>query len=404
MIDFKRILEVGYLEGFPTFKIVKQVLRVILEHGVKTGAITKTEIEVFKVEKGPSSTFRLTQPLLSSNIIDITGHQSYYVDAIEYYGEDLYLNSQWGRDSKRKEKLIQWIRNWVYKNSEEGVAIPRVFKGEEQDPFTPPESGNDSTEEYSQLVRYNTNVYENEKVENLCSRIESEYRELVYHFARDIFDEHFRQDFPPLIKVVLCKECPSKIYLNSDAYVTKKVNELIKRGKMLSPTDVSKILRFNMRIAGEFISGDVPYIKIYFNQFEAKSMEEYVSMVMNVLAHEFAHYLEFEYCKRYKVPHYQDERVSEAIADFFGLLFSCYRSEIVIGAFDLDVVEKRYNGWLSREGSGWPYAYALHFLRTPYKSKFSEYSAAEIDVAREKLRTVFQATPDVHVAFGKLTM
>ena len=105
MIDFKRILEVGYLEGFPTFKIVKQVLRVILEHGVKTGAITKTEIEVFKVEKGPSSTFRLTQPLLSSNIIDITGHQSYYVDAIECYGEDLYLNSQWGRDSKRKEKL-----------------------------------------------------------------------------------------------------------------------------------------------------------------------------------------------------------------------------------------------------------------------------------------------------------
>ena len=158
-----------------------------------------------------------------------------------------------------------------------------------------------------------------------------------------------------------------------------------------------------MRIAGEFISGDVPYIKIYFNQFEAKSMEEYVSMIMNVLAHEFAHYLEFEYCKRYKVPHYQDERVSEAIADFFGLLFSCFRSELIITSFDLDVVDKRYNGWLAREGSGWPYAYALHFLRAPYKSKFSEYSIAEIDVAREKLRIVFQATPDVNAAFYKLT-
>ena len=402
-MDFNRILEVGYLEGFPTFKIVKQVLRVILEQGVKTGTITKTEIEFFKVEKGPNSTFRLTQPLLSFDIMDITGHQSYYVDAIDCYGEKLYLNSQWGTNSKRKEKLIHWIRNWVYKNSGEGVTIPRIFKGEEQDPLSPPKCGNDSSEEYSRLVRYNTNVSGVEKVEDLCGRIENEYRELVYHFSRDIFGDYFKQDFPPLIKVLLCKECPSKIYLNSDYYVAKKINELINLGKMVSSVDVSKILRFNMRIAGEFVLEDVPYIKIYFNQFDAESMEEYVSMVMNVLAHEFAHYLEYEYCRRCKVQHYQDVHVSEAIADFFGLLFSCYRSEIIRTAFDLDVVERRYNGWLEREGSGWPYAYALHFLHTPYKSKFSEYSVAEIDVAREKLKIVFQATTDVRVAFCKLT-
>jgi hypothetical protein len=132
-------------------------------------------------------------------------------------------------------------------------------------------------------------------------------------------------------------------------------------------------------------------------------MEEYVSMVMNVLAHEFVHYLEHEYCKHNKVQHYQDVRVSEAIADFFGLLFSCYRSEIIRIAFDWDVVEKRYNAWIEREGSGWPYAYALHFLRAPYKSKFSEYSDAELDAACEKLRRVFKATTNAGVALDELT-
>jgi hypothetical protein len=335
--------------------------------------------------------------------MDTTGHQSYYVDAIECYGEKLYLNSQWGMDSKRKEKLIHWVRNWVYKNSEESVTILRVFKGEEQYPFVPPECGNDSSEEYSRLVKYNANVSAVEKVEDLCGRIESEYRELVYHFARDILGGYFEQDFPPLIKVILCKECPSKIYLNSDAYVAKKFNELIKLGKTVSSADVSKILRFNMRIAGEFVPGNVPYIKIYFNQFDTESMEEYVSSVMNVLAHEFAHYLEYEYCKCYKVQHYQDARVSEAIADFFGSLFSCYRSGIIITSFDLAVVEKRYNGWIEREGSGWPYAYALHFLHAPYKSKFSEYSDAELDAACEKLRRVFKATTNAGVALDELT-
>ena len=302
-------------------------------------------------------------------------------------------------------KLIDLLQGQpcVNKNSRESVAISHVMKGEEQDPFAPPERGHDSSEEYSRLVKYNGNVADIEKVEDLCGRIESEYRELVYHFARDVFSDYFKQDFPPLIKVLLCKECPSKIYLNSDSYVTKKVNELIKLGKMVSSADVSKILRFNMRIAGEFISGDVPYIKIYFNQFDAESMEEYVSMFMNVLAHEFAHYLEYEYCKRYKVQHYQDARVSEAIADFFGSLFSCYRSGIISTPFDLDVVEKRYNGWREREGSGWPYSYALHFLHAPYKSKYSEYSDVELDVACEKLRQVFKATTDAAIAFNLLT-
>ena len=301
-------------------------------------------------------------------------------------------------------KLIDLLQGQpcVNKNSRESVAISHVMKGEDQDPFAPPKRGNDSSEEYSRLVKYNTNVSGSEKVEDLCDRIESEYRELVYHFARDVFGNYFQQDFPPLIKVLLCKECPSKIYLNSDTYVAKKVNELINLGKMVSSVDVAKILRFNMRIAGEFISRDVPYIKIYFNQFDANSMEEYVSMIMNVLAHEFAHYLEYEYCKQNYAKHYQDARVSEAIADFFGVLFSQYRSKHLENTFDIQVIEKRYQLWKERDGSGWPYAYALHFLNEPYKNDLAEYSDVEMEAARDKLRGVFAASLDPKEAFKQL--
>ena len=69
----------------------------------------------------------------------------------------------------------------------------------------------------------------------------------------------------------------------------------------------------------------------------------------------------------------------------------------------MQVAEKRYNKWKERVGSGWPYAYSLYFLKKPYKDKFSEYSDAEIDVAREKLIEVFKSSLTAKDAINKLT-
>ena len=84
------------------------------------------------------------------------------------------------------------------------------------------------------------------------------------------------------------------------------------------------------------------------------------------------------------------------MADFFGVLYSHVRG-------DNAIVEERYTLWKRRNMNVWPYACALHLLRAPYKSKFSEYSDVEIDMACKKLREVFKASPNVAAAFDLLT-
>jgi hypothetical protein len=84
------------------------------------------------------------------------------------------------------------------------------------------------------------------------------------------------------------------------------------------------------------------------------------------------------------------------MADFFGVLYSRERG-------DSEIVEERYASWRRNDKNIWPYAYALHFLHAPYKSKFSEYSDAELDAACEKLRRVFKATTNAGVALDELT-
>ena len=110
--------------------------------------------------------------------------------------------------------------------------------------------------------------------------------------------------------------------------------------------------------------------------------------------HEFVSFLNDNY--------YQDNRVSEAIADFFGVLFSLCRVERLTNMFDMQVADKRYKNWKEREGSGWPYAYALHFLNKPYKSDIAEYTETELEAAYNKLGSVFVVTIDPKDSFNKL--
>lgn len=116
LIDLTKITPV-YLDGFRVGEIASQVLRAIIECGTISGKITKDDIDQFKTEKGPSSTFKLSQPLLSLDRLDANGDVRYYKDPISCYGEMVYLNSQWPkRDVAKKELLIQWIVDWVAAN------------------------------------------------------------------------------------------------------------------------------------------------------------------------------------------------------------------------------------------------------------------------------------------------
>ena len=401
-IDLNKISK-SYLQKFRACEIAKQVLRVIIEQGAANGSILKSNIDTFKIEKGRNkSTFMLAQPLLSSTIQDVTGHKSYYVDPIVCYGETLYLNSQWGTDEERKENLINWIVHWVKHNG--GInkhslkkitrtKLPAFIKGEEKAPYKLAWRGEDRD---SDNIKYADNVLPEQQVPQLCGRLESEYNRII-EFAGHILGDCFSDYFPERIRVELRKECPSRIYFNNDKYVTKKINELIKKREIVTEKEISQILRFEDRIAGLFID-KTPHIVIYFNQFCADTWDEYIAKISKTLAHEYAHYLEYAYCKVNASKSYQDACVSEAIADFFGVLYSVNRG----GKYDLKVDEDRYNLWKKREGSNWPYAYALHFLSKPYKVNLSDYDSYEMEKAVKKLREVFQLTPNAKDAYLKL--
>jgi hypothetical protein len=136
-----------------------------------------------------------------------------------------------------------------------------------------------------------------------------------------------------------------------------------------------------------------------FEKPRSLSNHHFSAEIAQTLAHEYWHFLHAYYVStitRNTVDPFEDERVSEAMADFFGVLYSRERG-------DSEIVEERYASWRRNDKNVWPYAYALHFLLEPYKGKLSAYGDAEIVQACGKLRQVFKSTPNVAVALDILT-
>lgn len=176
---------------------------------------------------------------------------------------------------------------------------------------------------------------------------------------------------------------------------------MVKSGKTITSSETAKILRLEDRVTGEFVKqgpdAEGPYIAIYFNQYSANSWNDYIAKIVKTLAHEYAHYCEYVYCNEHLQNSYQDARVSEAIADFFGVLYS-----IKIGK--IKIAEDRYNLWVKRFRSSWPYAYALCFYVVgKAKILFTDYYLAYYDNGViDKFIEVFLSTPDAAIAFNKL--
>ena len=325
-----------------------------------------------------------------------------YIDGT--ISEDLWRIQNFNNTSELIQNIISqsWYRKYKF-NIKQVVLIAgnaqtieslnffkgSVKKGPKQKLITHPWQGRDENRE---LVYYNDNVDINKRVEGLCEKLEIEYIEYLRHFASYIFRDIIDGDFY-LPKVVLCKECPSEIWTNSDSFVTRKVNELIKKRW------------FGTRIGGEFIHNPQPLIKIYFNQFDSADWDEYFAEISQTLAHEYMHYLEYEYCRKSGNKSFNDANVSEALADFFSVIYSLSRgtNKFVITDKDrIDVAEKRYNEWIKWDDSGWPYAYALYFMKkriSGFSPIFREYYDKG---CIEKLRTVFVATLNPKDAYDKL--
>ena len=102
---------------------------------------------------------------------------------------------------------------------------------------------------------------------------------------------------------------------------------------------------------------------MYYNAIGGKTRKEMIAGLANVLAHEYMHYMEYRYCLLRGVTSYKNEKLSEAMAEFFGVLYVLQRKCFSNYALNekANVAEHRYNEWVNRFGTCWPYAEALHF-------------------------------------------
>lgn len=245
---------------------------------------------------------------------------------------------------------------------------------------------------------YADNVSEEERVPGLCGAIEDVYH-AVCDFAREQLGERCELGEIPQIRVILKKECPTRTYRNDSEYIAKKLNEIAQQGRQITAKDVENASRITTRTRGVFYHKNTdPYIVIYYRQFKVDNWCEYIAGIANTLAHEYAHYLEYLCCSRCSTEPFEDSCVSEAMADFFGVLFSINRG----GACDLAVAQNEYDEWVEHFGSSWPYAEALRFYTvggnelSPFSNNYADY---ETHGSIEKFVCAFKNCPEPAKAY-----
>ena len=203
--------------------------------------------------------------------------------------------------------------------------------------------------------------------DELLMRMEGEY-ECIMAFGRDEFFTKACQERIERIPVILSPEKKKKTYKLGDAEIAKQICELVqKKGNNVTEKEIMAILKnkdgFTDLITGEFIKEPEPKIILYYNAIGGKTRQKRIAGLANVLAHEYMHYMEYRYCLLRGVTSYKNEKLSEAMADFFGVLYVLQRKCFSNYALNekASVAEHRYNEWVNRFGTCWPYAEALHF-------------------------------------------
>ncbi len=101
------MINYAYLDSFKVGEIANQVLSAIF----KSGKVSKAEVDKWKTDTATKAAFGFGKPLLSPDRKDAKGYNRYYDEPLDLCGETLYLYSQWLEG--HKERLINWIVNWV---------------------------------------------------------------------------------------------------------------------------------------------------------------------------------------------------------------------------------------------------------------------------------------------------
>jgi len=238
------------------------------------------------------------------------------------------------------------------------------------------------------IIKYDPTVPENERIPGLTGFLGGEYDHIVSSRGHYILDRDlplFRnRDIFPFIPVVLSNELPYKEYHESDEEIARRI--VNSNG---SYDEVLNILRnkdWTDRILGEyhhsgcsgnlfpecldavdqgfqFEDGSRPYITIYYRNTDCPNTEEYMMKLGNCLAHEYFHFLNDVFAQReFAKKSAHRKAVIEALADFYAACYTMYEhGEYRYCRAAAKVVEDRYNAWVKKFGTAWPYAYAYYF-------------------------------------------
>ncbi len=243
---------------------------------------------------------------------------------------------------------------------------------------------------------------------DLLGKMEGEY-ECILGFGRDEFFGEACKKPIERIPVILSPEIRKRTYKRSDAEIAKQICDLFKQQDgNVTEQEIMAILQqsktvITHKILGEFIKADKPYIILYYKAIGGKTREEKVAGLANVLAHEYMHYMEYRYCLSKGVASSENEKLSEAMADFFGVLH-ILKYKYYAAREKETVAEDRYNAWKRYFGSSWPYAEALHFysvddITMGFSTEYSDYDNFG---SVEKLRKVFCESYDPDIAYNTL--
>ena len=244
--------------------------------------------------------------------------------------------------------------------------------------------------------------------DDLIFHLEDEYECIEGFGAREISKKHCGKHIEK-IPVIFRPEIKKKTHTVNDEDIAKMICELFREKRCnVREEEVLEILKKKKTITdtvlGEFVSFPTPHIILYYNAIGGKTFKEKLAAFAMTLAHEYMHYMEYSYCISKGVDFYKNKKLSEAIADFFAvvyLLSSLCTGYSVAEKEKENIIEKRYNTWVKRLSYCWPYSYALYFLKIYGKAmrfsmNFSDYQAYG---CLEKLSDVFENSYDAAHAF-----
>ena len=250
-------------------------------------------------------------------------------------------------------------------------------------------------------VKYENDVSMEERIPGLCELLECEY-ECVIGFVRELFGDYFADELQR-IPIVLSKKRVTRRYRRSEKDYYRIRSELEKKNKKISNEEAEKLWYFVETVLGMFHPETKPYITLYYKSVDAIWWAEYKAIISQVLAHEYAHFLDYQQCNSDAHIAFKDKRVSEGLADFFGFLYSLKRSERG-GKYDTVIAQKRNEKWEEQLHGEWVYAFAWYFRKVaglimPDSNKLDFYKEKE---CVDKLFSVLISTHDPEKAFDIL--